>query len=362
MPPTIEHLRQLQCHRLTLRSIRPARNPYLTLFFESQHSQVEQPLPDSQIGQNDPNIADFIGVPGLEVEASLVFEGTIHGELAHLGPRDLLLYLLQMVLVEIYNRKRCTSALAQHVLQVEQSDPLVEIGIEVGELQLEVVETQNEWFGLPGLVLLEIIGRYIAHCLLQTVDETFLEPTPQPKELLSNREGKLAGTILLIKNVYKILNAECIHSLLYLLKTRMMVDHNHQLMRLAYLCDIFSWDQHRIQNEQYFAGAGELERVVLACEDRVAAKRHPSFLMEEVLVYHCLLVFDILMYQFMRRVEQMGDIAGMILPKSQHRLFESIQLLFLYYSGEQIEDEAGVAAIKTISMIYNIHSMIIAII
>ena len=144
VPPTIEHLRQLQCHRLTLRSIRPARNPYLTLFFESKHSQVEQPLPDSQIGQNDPNIADFIGVPGLEVEASLVFEGTIHGELADLGPRDLLLYLLQMTLVEIYNRNRCTSALAQHVLQVEQSDPLVEIGIEVGELQLEVVETQNE--------------------------------------------------------------------------------------------------------------------------------------------------------------------------------------------------------------------------
>lgn len=101
VPPTIEHLRQLQSHRLALRSIRSTRNPYLTLFFESQHSQIEQPFLDSQISQNDPDIADFIGISRLEVEASLVLEETIHGELAHLGSRDLILYLLQMILVQI---------------------------------------------------------------------------------------------------------------------------------------------------------------------------------------------------------------------------------------------------------------------
>jgi len=65
--------------------MRPSRHSYLILFLQGQDCQVEQTLFSGEKGQDGADIAYFGRVAGLEVEAFLVFEGTVDVELAHLG-------------------------------------------------------------------------------------------------------------------------------------------------------------------------------------------------------------------------------------------------------------------------------------
>jgi hypothetical protein len=52
----------------------------------------------------------------------------------------------------------------------------------VRHLELEVVEAQHKRLGLPGFVLLEVVGRHELYLLLQTAEEGVLEPAPEAEE------------------------------------------------------------------------------------------------------------------------------------------------------------------------------------
>ena len=84
---------------------------------------------------------------------------------------------------------------------------------------------------------------------------------------------------------------ETIQSLLHVFETAVVVDQDHQLVRLADLGDVLGWHQRCIQNQQHFSPIPEFQRVVVSREDGVGADRNASDAMEKFLVDRILGVF-----------------------------------------------------------------------